>query len=63
MEYIRRTTGIILCLRRERYNSICNVISEYARLDSEKEQRVIWVKENCEAVIKANAISKVKKYL
>ena len=48
---------------RERYNSICNVISEYARLDSEKEQRVIWVKENCEAVIKANAISKVKKYL
>ena len=48
---------------RERYNSICNVISEYARLDSEKEQRVIWVKENCEAVIKANAINKVKKYL
>ena len=34
-----------------------------ARLDSEKEQRVIWVKENCEAVIKANAINKVKKYL
>ena len=40
---------------------ICNVISEYGRLDSDKEARVLWIKENCEAVIETNAIGKIKK--
>lgn len=47
----------------DRYNSICNVISEYAGIDSDKESRVLWVKENCKVVIASNAIGKVKKYM
>ena len=46
---------------KDRYITICNVISEYGRLDSDKEARVLWVKENCEAVIETNAIGKIKK--
>lgn len=46
----------------DRYNSICNVISEYGKLESDKEARVLWVKENCELVIGTSAIAKVKKY-
>lgn len=46
---------------KDRYITICNVISEYGRLDSDKEARVLWIKENCEAVIETNAIGKIKK--
>lgn len=47
---------------KDRYVTICNVISEYGRMDSDKEARVLWVKENCDVVIGTNAIGKLKKY-
>ena len=64
--FIRRMEHIILCLKRAdvlrtEYVTICNVISEYGRMDSDKEARVLWVKENCDVVIGTNAIRKVKK--
>ena len=47
---------------KDRYVTICNVISEYAVFDSDRESRVLWIKENCKAIIETNAIGRIKKY-
>ncbi len=48
---------------KDRYTTICNVISEYGKIDSDREERVLWIKENCETIIETNAVGKMKKLL